>query len=115
MATPDQIAQVRLNIDDRIIPYEFDDTLIESFIDEKDSISYATYKLIDILIIRLRKEIIKADTSGSEKTDFQSLQDRLEILEYQRNKYKHDYESEQLNTSGKYVDTIKPIIAGGMT
>lgn len=113
MATLEQIAQVRLNIDD-LNSDDFDDAIITSYIDGKNSVNYASYKLIDILIMRLRKEIVKDDTAGSESTEFQDLEERLEILQDQRNKYKNYYDSETGNTTGRIVDTIKPVIAGGM-
>ncbi len=94
---------------------DFSDEIISDYIDFKDSVIYATYKLIDVLIIRLRKEILKQDDSGTEKSVFFDLTQRLQILENVRGKYEHEYNSEIGNTTGRMINSVKPVVAGGMT
>jgi hypothetical protein len=100
------------HVEERQDNVDFSDEIIENYIELRDSVVFASYKLIDILIMRLNRDIIKIDDTGSESNEFQSLKDRLAILENQRDKYKYEYDSGQGNTTGKFVDTVKP--AGGM-
>lgn len=109
MATAEQIIEVRLNIDD-LDSNDFDDTTISNLIDQNNSVNYASYKCIEILIVRLRKKILKSDTTGVEKTDFHSLREQLEILQYIADEYKEKYEDEIENSTGKYISTVKPCI-----
>lgn len=114
MATTEQINAVRLNIDDK---FDIDFTEQEKIdkIDVHDSVNWACWQLIDILIVRLRKEIIKEDRPGSETTEFYDLDKRLELLESISKKFKDAYEDEIGNNTGQYLCTQKPVIAGGLT
>ena len=91
MATALQVQIVRLNINDEAAE-DFTFQEIAYFIDLKNSVNYASMKLIEILIVRLRKEIIKRDTTGVESTEFVSLKERVELLESLAAKYKKDYD-----------------------
>lgn len=113
MATIEQLDQVRLNIDDKN-DEDFTQDEKESYIDEKDSVNWASWQLIDILIVRLRKDTIKEDRPGSEATEFYDLDKRLELLQTISKKYKDAYESETGNATGKYFQAEPPIVAGGM-
>ena len=63
----------------------------------------------------MRKEILKQDDSGTEKSVFFDLTQRLQILENVRGKYEHEYNSEIGNTTGRMINSVKPVVAGGMT
>lgn len=113
MATIEQLDQVRLNIDDKT-DADFTQAEKELYIDEKDSVNWASWQLINILIVRLRKEILKEDRTGSESTEFHDLDKRLELLEAIAKKYKDAYNSEIGNSTGKYYTSETPVVAGGM-
>lgn len=112
MATPAQILLVRIQIDDNEIPYEFTDSIIELFIDEGNSTNYACYKLIDILLIKLRKQLLESDSTGTERNDFSDLDSRRKLLESMRDKYKDDFNTEAGTGTGIYISSVKPTIAG---
>ena len=115
---PSKVNEVNLYIGDPVNSAnnnDFSDEIISDYIDFKDSVIYATYKLIDILIIRLRKEILKQDDTGTEKSVFFDLSQRLEVLKNVRDKYKHEYDTEIGNTTGRMINSVKPVVAGGMT
>lgn len=112
MATISQITQVRLNINDED-KTEFNDAQIEAYIDDGDSVNYASWKLINILVMRLRKETLKKDTTGAESTEFQSLNDRRKLLESLAGEYKAAYKSETGYNTGRFISSTRPDIAGG--
>ncbi len=114
MATTEQLNQVRLNIDDENDD-DFSQTTKEQYIDEKDSVNWASWQLIDILIVRLRKDIIKQNRPGAEMTEFYDLEERLFLLESISKKYKDAYNDEINNSTGRYFQTKNPTIAGGLT
>ena len=112
MATALQVQIVRLNINDEAAE-DFTFQEIAYFIDLKNSVNYASMKLIEILIVRLRKEIIKRDTTGVESTEFVSLKERVELLESLAAKYKKDYDNESGTGTGRFISSTRPSIAGG--
>lgn len=93
---------------------DFSDQIISDYIDMEDSVNYASWKLINLLIVRLRKEILKDDRTGSEATEFHDLDKRMELLEAISKKYKEAYNAEIGNATGKYYAAQTPIVAGGM-
>ena len=112
MATISEVLQVRLNINDED-ETEFTDAQIQAFIDENSSVNYASWKLIEILIVRLRKEILKRDTTGAESTEFVSLKERVDLLKELAAQYKEDYQDETGTGRGRFISTTRPDIAGG--
>lgn len=112
MATAAQIAKVRLYIDDKNAD-DFSDTEITNFIDEKNSVNYAVKELLLILITRLRNQLMESDTTGAEKTDLAPLRDRLKMLQSLLEEFKAKYEEEINTSTGLYISTVKPTIAGG--
>ena len=86
-ATALQISIIRLNINDEDYEDFIDDTYVNYYFDEKESIPYTCWKLIDILIVRLRKETLKKDVSSEETTEFVSLKERIALLEAMSKKY----------------------------
>jgi hypothetical protein len=114
MATAAQIEEVRLYIHDiDSSNYDFIDSIINTFINKENSINYACLELLKILKTRLRKELLESDTSGTERTDLASLKDRLELLNDLIDEFQEKWDSENNNTTGVYIATTKPIIAGG--
>jgi len=111
MATTEQIDQVRLNINDEN-DEDFSEAIKIQYIDDKDSVNWASWQLIDLLIVRLRKESLKKDQTGAEATEFYDLEERLELLESISKKYKDSYMDEIGNSTGRYLKTKKPIIIG---
>jgi hypothetical protein len=112
MATAEQIEIVRLNIDD-LDSEDFTDGQISAKIDDKSSINWACWQLLEILRVRLRKAILKRDTTGNESTEVQSLQERLALYGQLIDKYKNDYYDELGFGTGRMISTNKPTIAGG--
>lgn len=106
------IEVIRLIIDDKDSD-DFSDNEIQYFLTQVNSVNYAVYNLCEILIMRLRKELLESDTTGAEKTDLAPLRDRLKLLENMRDEYKNKYETEIGNSTGLYINTEKPTIAGG--
>ena len=114
MATTEQINQVRLNIDDKL-DEDFTEQEKIDYIDVHDSVNWASWQLIELLIVRLRKEVLKQDRSGIELTEWHDLEERQALLESIAKKYKDAYQDEIGNSTGKYVEIQKPIVAGGLT
>lgn len=112
MATAQEVKIVRLNIDDLDVE-DFDDSIIVYFIDQENSVNYASWKLCEILLVRLRKEILKRDTTGAESTEFVDLKTRIDLLEDLAEKFKNDYDSEYGLSTGRFLESTKPTIAGG--
>jgi hypothetical protein len=108
------LQEIRLIIADKD-GEEFQDSEIMYYYNVHNSINFAVYKLIGILIFRLRKQLLESDTTGTEKTDLAPLRDRLKLLENLKNEYKSLYDSENDNSCGRYISTVKPTIAGGDT
>ena len=112
MATVQQIDDVKLNIDNGD---QFTDAQIESKIDVHDSVNWASWQLIDIMIVRLStSKDLKKDVTGLESTEFHSIKDQLDILQASSKKYKDAYNAEIGNSTGKYIATNKPCVAGGL-
>lgn len=112
-ATALDIEIIRLNIDDPNYEDFTDDKYVNYYYDQKNSIAYASWKLTEVLLVRLRKEILKKDDTGSETTEFVALKDRIDLLKETAKKYKDEYEAETGAGSGQYINTVKPVIAGG--
>jgi len=112
MATAVEIELVRLNIADED-SIDFTDTQIEYFIDLKSSVNYASYQLIMRLIPKLRKQLLEKDDTGEEIVALAPVRDRLNLLLSMRDMFKDEYESEKNNTTGKYIASTPPTIAGG--
>lgn len=113
MATQEQIDKVRLYINDDDSERDFTNQQISDLIDENNSLNYATYRLCDILIARLRKELLEQTRTAEETETLASLKDRIELLKYIRDDYKELYKDENDNTTGRYIASIKPTVAGG--
>lgn len=114
MATGQEILLVRRQIDDNNIEsYTFSNQIIRAYIDEKSSINYASYMLLDILIIQLRKQLLEDDETGTERNKFATVTARKNLLESQRDKYKEAYNEESGGGSGRFIATTRPTIAGG--
>lgn len=92
---------------------DFSDDEIQYFLDMNNNVNYAVMELCKILINRLRKELLESDTTATEKTDLAPLRDRLKLLQEILDEYKEKWEAENNNTTGRYIATTKPTIAGG--
>lgn len=112
MATADQITLVRLNIADKD-SNDFTDVEIEYYIDLKNSVSYASYRLIILLIPKLRNQLLEKNVSGEDAETLAPLKIRLELLLAMKDIYEADYNAEIGNDTGIYIATTAPTIAGG--
>jgi hypothetical protein len=106
------LEEVRFIIDDKN-KNDFSDAEINHFFNQVNSVNYVVYKLCNILIIKLRNQLLEADTTGTEDTRLASLTSRMRVLQAIQNEYKELYENEDSNDTGRYISTVKPTIAGG--
>lgn len=106
------IEAIRLIIDDKN-SNDFTNAEIQYFLNQVNSVNYAVYNLAKILITKLRNQLLVSDTTGTEKTDLAPLRERLAVLKSTYEDYKELYENENNNTTGIYISTKKPTIAGG--
>ena len=63
--------------------------------------------------MRLRKQILIKSDTGIESETLVSLRDRLTVLKEIYLNYKAYYEAESNNSTGIYIATTKPVVAGG--
>jgi len=112
MATAAEIIKVRLYIDDAGSD-DFTDAQIALFIDEGSSVYYAVIELSKILKMRLRKELLEADTTGTESTKLASLRSRADLLDSLIKDFEKKLEEENGTETGRYIASVKPTIAGG--
>lgn len=110
--TESQITIIRLRIDDKVSE-DFSDTEINIFWNEVNSMNYVLYNLFEILITRLRRELLEKDGTGAESTTIASLKSRMELLQSLYDLYKEKYEAEIGMNTGRYMQSTKPTIAGG--
>lgn len=113
MATQAEIDKVRLYLDDNDAERDFSNSEIESFIDENNSVNYALLELAKILKVRLRKEILEGETTGSEDTKLASLKSRLDLINDIIAEFQDKWDGENDNTTGRYIASVKPTVAGG--
>jgi hypothetical protein len=110
--TQAQINIIRLKIDDKDHS-DFSNSEIELFWDQDNSVNYVIYNLAEVLITRLRKQLLESDTSGEEVTKLADLRSRLKLLETVKEMYEDKYNAETNENSGVYISSTKPTIAGG--
>ena len=96
-----------------ILPEFYEKNYFSIFIDEKNSINYAKIKCLEILKVRLRKEILEGDDTGTESTKIASLKSRIDLLNNLIDDYNDKYDEENNNNTGRYVKTNRPVIARG--
>lgn len=114
MTTLEKISIIRLNINDTDSSnYDFTDNEILYFLNQKNSIAYASWQLCIRLIAKLRKQLLESDATGVENNSFASLRSRLELLKELSNNYENEYKNETNNSTSMYLSTKKPTIAGG--
>ena len=106
------INAIRFIIDDKESE-DFSDSEIQYFLDQENSVNYAVYNLAMVLITKLRKQLLESDDTGAEQTKIASLRSRLDLLKTIYEDYKEKYEDEDDNTTGLYISSVKPTIAGG--
>lgn len=107
------INKIRLLIADKDASEFHDSEITEFYTEGGNSINYAVYRLAKILISRLRKDILQKSDTGIESETLATLRDRLEVLKEIYNNYKSLYAAENNNSTGIYIATAKPTIAGG--
>ena len=98
----------------KIEDFEFDDTILSIFIDEKENINYAACKAFTVLKSRAIKALtIKSDKTGQESTTFTLLKETVDVYSDLCNSYYNKYQDDIGNDSGKYISLCKPNISGG--
>jgi len=107
------IDKIRLVIADKDKSDFHDSEIIEFYTEGGNSINYTVCRLTKILMMRLRKQILESSDTGSEKEKLASLNDRMKLLKEIYNNYKSYLEAENNNSTGIYIETTKPTIAGG--
>jgi len=114
MATAAEITKVRLYIDDTdSSDYDFTDPIVGDFVDENNSVWYAIKELLKILRIRLRKELLKKESTGTESSEIASMKERMDLLNNSIAEAEKEYADEQGTGTGCFINTVKPTIAGG--
>lgn len=75
----------------------------------------ATCKALDSIISSIAYEMrgLKSNGAGADKTDYQNLKDVIEVYKYLRSLCNDTKKSNENNSSGRYLKTFQPTIAGG--
>jgi len=99
--------------DYNLLSLRVSDSNIESWIDDY-SVAQAKCKAIEAIIFRIGNELmLKKASVGAEDIEYSALKDMLSYYKSLLDMCKSDYNSDQLNNTGRYGTTEQPEIAGG--